>query len=256
MARSGEFKLLMNYNSVWKKVSVFLFGVFLSLAMTSYALAGFTNYDVAQPAFVSIISGDFSERFFGNGDTEELREALLFQCKSKSSVELPVQSQTITLKCSEVKSNPNILAVMANALFDKIYYKTYGCNFFGCISKELGKGVSAETVFLFVGQKAHGFYNVLLAAALTLTAAFGFIMLRFEQTLDVRLKLLGWPFLLNGIYYLYVFFRGQAGGLSRFTDPLFDLLSPIYLVLLIAGVGMLTAGYYLGWKKPVSKLTE
>ncbi len=238
----------MQLHPAWKKIFVLLFGTFLSLAITSYALAGFTNYDVERPAFVNVISGDFSERFFGNGNTAELREALLFQCGSKSSVELPVQSQTITLKCSEIKSNTNILAVMAGALFDKVYYKNYDCNFFGCVSAELAKGVSPETVFLFVGKKAHEFYNLLLAAALILTAVFGFAMLRFEQTLAVRLKLLGWPFLLNGISYLYVFFRGRAGGLSRFTDPIFDLLSPIYLVLLIAGVGLLAYGYYLGRK--------
>ena len=124
----------MKFHPAWKKISVFLFGIFLSLAVTSYALAGFTNYSVERSAFVNIISGDFSERFFGNGDTEELRDALLFQCKSKSSVDLPVQSQTITLKCSEIKSNPHILAVMANALFDKVYYKKYDCNFFGSVS--------------------------------------------------------------------------------------------------------------------------
>ncbi len=246
----------MKFHLAWKKVSILLFGTFLSLAVTSYALAGFTNYGIERPAFVDIISGDFSERFFGNGDTGELRDALLFQCKSKSTVDLPVQSQTITLKCREIKSNQNTLAVMANALFDKVYYKKYDCNFFACVSEELSKGVSAETVFLFVGQKAHEFYNRLLAAAIILTIIFGAIMLKFEQALAVRLKLLGWPFLLTGISYLYVFFRGQAGGLSKFTDPLFDLLSPIYLVFLIAGVGLLIAGYYLGWKNPVSKSAE
>jgi hypothetical protein len=246
----------MKFRPIWKKVSILLFGTFLSLAVTSYALAGFTNYGTEKSTFVDVISGDFSERFFGNGDTEELRDALLFQCKSKSSVDLPVQSQTITLKCSEIKSNPNILAVMANALFDKVYYKKYDCNFFSCVSEELSKGVSAETVFLFVGQKAHEFYNWLLAAAAVLTITFVFVMRKFEQTLAIRLKLLGWPFLLTGISYLYVFFRGQAGGLSKFTDPLFDLLSPIYLVFLIAGIGLLIAGYYLSWKKPVSKSAE
>lgn len=224
-----------------KGVMKIILGVSLSVLLCtfiiSFSFSEATKPEVIKPLFEGLVESSMPADFDLNGSYQEI----LFLCVNKTSIELPLQEnsrENTTVSCDKVRNgNPSILIdIIADSLFDKIYYKNYGCSFLGCF-----KG-NFDPLFLF-SESA----NALLMDFAYLLLAIFIILLLLSLPL-IKLKTASLIFIINGLPSLLSLIvkdipsniRG-IGNLNQLTPFFSSFINSISLLSL----GCLAIGFVL-----------
>jgi len=238
--------------SLGKFLGSFIFTTSLSLVIIAISLAEITSYENMKPVFVGIAGEKIVE---DTTKLAELHSQLVKSCEGKESIEIPTGSENIEVKCADVVSSTpeNIGNVIATAMFDKVYYKKYNCNFIECI--QLG----GENLMVIASSTGNKFFQdsiLYLSIATVLGVVIVFVL---NETYALRLKAVGKDCIGVGAMVFLIF-------LTNFIVPSFvpaELLPKIsgflnfvensimirFAVVLVVGIVLFLIGFLIGRKK-------
>lgn len=221
-----------------RKVAKYVFGSLLAFSLifliSVHSFAQFTEYNNLKQAVTRIIQPGIESKL-------NYAEALRI-CEYQEKVEVGVENVgNISVACEKINEagQEKFLSLFTDAIFEKLYWKEYTCNFFDCLSKN---------PLVIVSSYANSFFNSLelpLAASTILLAVFYLLL---EETIPKRLKGLGYIMLVTSmqfflLYYLKdLFLSAEVLGILTL---LFSGMIFYYTLALVFGAVFFTAGYIL-----------
>lgn len=246
--------------SVGKFIGEFFFVFGLSLAIIMLTVTEVTDYNNLKPIVVSAVSEQITKQF----DTQNISlfySQISNQCSGKESIEIPISvAGNVALKCSDVKaSKPEEMGgLIANSLFDGIYYKKYDCEFIQCYQQLEPQ----DRIMLFASSTANLFFKKVLIYLWIGAAASGILLLLSSRGWEIP-KNFGKSLMVVGIPFIFIKFLkerinlpAEASAVQPLIDQLFNSLSNRYLMVLMAGIILVVIGYvgsYLAKRKEVKK---
>jgi len=233
----------------------FLFSTTLGLLIFALALSQFLQYETIQPPIANILQEEISKSY----SNEQLTNLLIFlknECTNKNTIDLPVGQETenkinATLKCSEINTaQPSDLSrIISVAVFDKIYYKKYDCEFLKCFQKLQG----TEKFTLFLSIQATEFFSSILKYLEVGVAAGLIILIVSIRTWHGITKSIGISCIFIGISYFILpvaesqistrIPQEQATAIMPIINIFFRLIRPKLLIVLIIGIVLAIIGY-------------
>ena len=220
-----------------RKIGKYLFGSLFTLSLiflvSVHSFAQFTEYNNLKQSVIRIITPNIEPKL-NYGDVLRI-------CEYQEKVEIYVEEVgNISVACDKIKEagQEKFLSLFTDAIFDKIYWKEYACDFIRCLS---------EQPLVIVSRYANSFFKSLEIPSMLSTIILSIIYILLEETNSRRLKGLGYILLVCGIqffllYYIKDFFIKQAS-IAEILNSLFSNMTPYYTLALIFGACLLTAGY-------------
>ncbi len=232
-----------------KSAIAFLFSTFLTFAVLTLSLYQITDKDTIKPIALQIVRQQISDEQLG-----QLHAYLTQQCQGKDTVDVQVQNEKIAINCSDVRSKTPQALIESIYLdnLDKIYETRYDCEFLDCLK-------SQPTVVF--SSKAHDFFLSMIYLFFVLTVAFAALLAYMvrETGRFGLMKTFGWSLVFVGISYFIILAAKTAiipAEVAAIAGPALDTIFNIILfnllVVLIAGIALLAAGY-LGPKIKLKK---
>lgn len=239
--------------SLGKFLGSFIFTTSLSLLIIVISLAEITSYENMKPVFVGL-----AEKKILEGDAAKLAELhsqLAKSCEGKESIKIPTGSENIEVKCVDVVSSTpeNIGNVIATAMFDKVYYKKYNCNFIECI--QLG-GENLMVVASSTGNKF--FQDSILYLSITTVLGVA-IVFALNETYALRLKTVGKDCIGVGVMVFLILltnfvvpsfvpaeFLPKISGFLNFVE---NSIMIRFAVVLVVGIVLFLIGFLIGREK-------
>ena len=239
--------------SVERFLGSFIFTTSLSLLIITISLADITSYENMKPLFVGLIGERAMEK--DGAKAAETYSQLSAYCENKESVEIPMDSEKLEVKCADIKSGgpENLNNVIASAMFDKIYYKKYSCGFVECIKS------GGENLLVVASSTGNRFFqdSILYIAAATTFGAIAVLIL--TETLAGKLKAFGkdcmsvgalaFLMLLSGIILPKFVPAEVLGNVSGFLGAITNTMAIRFLIVFFAGIILFIMGYLIGRKK-------
>jgi hypothetical protein len=230
-----------------------IFSTLLVLAILSLDIVGFTSHDNLK----SLVGGVLEKQLQSSVTEEELttlHAAFVAQCSQATEVSVPLGDQDVTLKCSDIQSSDasGLIPLVSSKVFDTLYYKDFGCSFIECL-----RSGQSENLLVVASAEGNQFYRS-FQLYLWIGAAAGLaILLVSTDTWVGRLKGVGWNMFFTGLPFLLVGFV-QSAVTSSLTPELESTVAPIvdnlissiknkFIMVLVAGIVLLVAGYALGF---------
>lgn len=247
-------------NKVLKKICMAVFLIALSCLLFAYMQAEATKADNLKSVFIPAISYGMTQ----NITSEQLGIAhavFLQNCTnnpSQESILIPLEPNPVAVSCSKIIGStaeqlPNIVA---ETLFDSMYYKDYGCNFIDCIQTL----PATERAMVMLSANANRFYNGIIMPLLILTAASAFGVFMFARDTKDKLKSLGWPLLITGGFAIVMaYMTPDIGAGSGATQQALSIVKPMlsninavmmpkYEIITALGVIMVALSYFVKGK--------
>ncbi len=239
---------------IGKFVGGSLFTLGLSLFIIIFTMMQFTEYNTVKPLFVPLIENQLSNQT-NSSDWPMIHAGLVTQCEGKENIQLPLENDNITLKCSDIASSGSdgLVKLIAGAAFDKVYYKEYTCEFIDCI-----RNMDTQNLYIIFSYKGLQFYRSVLIYSIVVTVA-GLLILIVSSKGWGRLTSIGSICLVSGLSIIALpFIKGVAprADISPIIDKLFELLSIKYVVVLVVGVVLLAVGIAGNYLSKRVKRTE
>jgi len=238
--------------SLCKFLGSFAFTTALSLLITTASLAEITSYESMKPLLVSL----FVEKIAGDSaKAAETYAQLLAYCQSRDSVEMPMDSEKIEVKCSDIKSSrpEDINNVIASAMFDKVYYKKYSCSFVDCIKS------GGDNLLIVASSTGNKFFQDSIVYTAAATAIGAVIILVLAETFAGRLKTLGADcmsvgalafLILLSVIILPKFIPAESlGNIGEFLGAITNTMTVRFLFVFAAGAVLFATGFFTGRKK-------
>jgi hypothetical protein len=254
-----------------KTVGVAIFLLTLSSAIFASSLAEFTRQDVMKPVVVDTLTAQLEKAAEKSGYTqseyEKIQQTMSDACSGRESIEVPFSDigefgsvTTITINCTELGGLPAgptsikyLFGLVAESIFDGIYFKQYDCEFMYCLKR--------GDFLVAMSAQGNEFFNS-IRLALWVGVAVGTIMiLSYSEGWPDRLKGLGWPMIFTGVSYFFIGFvksmiidnfpvvtEAKKAGID-ITGPIDAVINPTMtslLILLAVGAIITVAGYALG----------
>jgi len=238
---------------IGKAIGSIIFVLALSAAIFAISLTKLTEYNNLKGLVTDLIGSQIA-KVVDNETLTQTHQQLLEECTKNETIQLAtIIGQNVTIKCEDVeKTTPEgLMNLFTNALFDSIYYKKYDCSFIECLQKP-----DQSRLTIFISLEAHSFfkncqYILLIASGVGLA-----IMLVSIETWWNRLKSVGISLLSISLpLIILILFKDRifsllANGIdvksiTSITGQIFDSVSNIFLIMLIAGVILTTSGYIL-----------
>lgn len=212
-----------------------LFTTFLTLAVLSFSLAEITEYSSLKSGVVDLLASQ--------GQIGQAYPFVLEYCKN------PSQSiYTMDVDCEKVKAQTEeeFVQSYASQAFDSMYYAKYDCEVLDCIKQQPQMIISARGNELF----RNGFYICTLLSAAS--AAMLFVSTRSWG----RAKAFGTALIFVGATYFVLLFAKaaipkitQIPQASSLINSIFGVFEFNFLVILVAGIVLLAAGFIGSRKK-------
>lgn len=153
-------------------------------------------------------------------------------------------SESIILKCADIKTTPpqGLVDLIAEGMFDKIYYREYECSFIECFD-ELDED---EKFFVFTSEFASRFFKTISNLFLIAIIIFIALIVLLCVPKYSALVSIGTNFTVIGLL-LFVVKVAKAKipmpeEVSLLFNPFFNYLSTYFSILLIAGLALLVVG--------------
>ena len=252
--------------TVGKALGGVIFSTCLAFMVISIGMASFTEYGSMKSMFSSII-GDFITA--DQQSLDMMLAAMKQQCVGKESIEFnPNQgdpSSVLIINCSYAnRQDANVNDILATAIFDKAYYKSYSCSFIDCIM--------AGDMSVMTSAKGHASFESLQFVMLSAAVAGAAMIVISEESWPGRLKGLGMPMVFVGVPYFLIdlimpaifsnIFSGESasllGKVSSSISSVMSAMKTYFLCVFIAGLALAATGYALGYvqKRNVAKKTS
>jgi hypothetical protein len=220
--------------SIWKYLAACLFAFALIFLIFAHSFAQFTEYENLKQAVSKIVKANIQSKL----SYAEIAK----MCEEHETVEIGIEDfGNISLPCNKIKEmdKEKFLSFLADTIFDKIYSKTYTCNFFKCLS---------EQPLVIISSYANSYFKSLEIPATILTALFGSIYFFLESPNFRRFKGLGYILLLSSfqfflLYCIKDFFLRQE--ILEISNALFSSMIFYYILALVFGIVLFCIGYML-----------
>ncbi len=239
------------------------FGVAVGILLMSAAvvssvvlsvLTQVTDFAALKPILTETLKGSLPQ-LSDQSKISVFYKALQFQCDKnpESSIKLPLEGQDLSLDCSVVKNSTEqtILDNAVGSLFQKVYYKDYGCDFLQCLTS--GEG---GNMLILLSSTSNTFFRNMMGIAVALSIIFGILIVVAAETWAGRLKSIGLTLVVDGIPFFLVGslklllpnIEGPLGGVvSTFLDKVIAILTFNFQVVFFVGVLATIAGFVLGF---------
>jgi len=246
--------------TIGKDIGGFFFVLCLSLIIIMLTVVELTQYNSLKPIIANTIGQQITKQLDAD-KLSLLHQQVLVQCSGKESLELPLgEIGNATLKCSDIKNTKpeDLGSLISSALFEKIYYKKYNCEFVQCYKQSNFQ----EKVMLLASSTANQFLNKILtylwigaglSALLLLASSKGW---EVPKNFGKSFLVIGIPFFFINILKKKINLPTEASAVQPLINQLFDLLYNRYLIVLAIGVVLLIIGYggsYLRIRKETKK---
>lgn len=235
-------------------LSVIILSTLLSFFIVSFSFAQSTKPDTLKPLF----KGLFESAMLDKTDLNESYSNFLMACYNREYLEIHLDKENktpLSIPCKEISegNSGKLSEILADSLFNKIYYSDYDCISIDCIKK------IDSPMFLFskVGNTLLSKSSyIILIVFFILLAAFSFI---------IKLKGIASVFILNGISSFIFFLKDRISSqilnnrMLRYFEPFVSsfiyYISIISVVCLGIGIILLLAHRILAakGKKPKKK---
>lgn len=219
-----------------------LFTTFLSLLIMAVSLSSVTEYSSLKPVFSVLITSQIPGE-----QASQLYTLILLSCEKTQTVDIPLGIESISLQCKDIKSagQGGFLDLVATKLFDKIYYKSYSCNFLDCIK---------QSPLVIISQHANIFMKNVIYMLLALAILSAMVLAISSRGWGIA-KSFGTSLIFVGMSYFVIIFSKslipsqimQVGG--EFINSILDTIAFNFLVVLIAGIAITAIWFVLGRKK-------
>jgi len=242
--------------SATKFLASFIFTTTLSLLIISVTLAEITSYESMNSIFVSVAG----KKVMGeNANNEETYSQLSKYCETNSAVELPAGEEKLEINCADIKSStPDKLGdVIASAMFKKIYYKQYSCEFVECLLQ------GGENLMVAISSTGNAFFknSIIYLVGITLLGAAGVLIL--AETFAGKLKKFGKDCMSVGVIAFLMLFsdiilpkfvpaesmEGMSGVLSMVTNT----MAMRFLIVFAVGAAIFAIGFIAERKKILTR---
>ncbi|HLC39313.1 MAG TPA: hypothetical protein VJJ76_00330 [archaeon] len=232
-----------------------LFSIGLGTLILAMALAQFTEYTSLKPVVAEILAKEISKQ-----PTGDQLAILKTQCEGgKETVEVPMDQPigTLELKCAEVSSSTvqTFPTTLANAIFDKIYYKKYSCDFLQCLSNLDGN----ERFTIIITELGNRFFASSILPLAAATAA-GIVLLAVSirtwygiaKSIGVTCIIVGLPYftfplleqMLTGSQFATT---EQSAAIQPILAKVFEPMKMNFLLVFIFGVVLAVVGFVGGY---------
>jgi hypothetical protein len=117
----------------------------------------------------------------------DLQSQLSKSCEGKEFVQIPAEPEAIEAKCSDIVSSKpeNLGNVIAAAMFEKVYYKKYSCDFIRCIM------LGGDNLMVFSSSTGNKFFQDSIIYLAITTMGGVILVLVLNESLASRIKTLG-----------------------------------------------------------------
>ncbi len=94
-------------------------------------------------------------------EADAMKNQITEGCQNRIELQLPLGegNDTITINCEDIRNNKPLNEAILGSLFNKIYYKDYGCSFLQCFQR--GSKNSNEQPFFLFAKVANDFFTKL-----------------------------------------------------------------------------------------------
>lgn len=176
------------------------------------------------------------------------RENISTICQSQESVEFYVEEiGNVSVSCEDVKNREDFLKPFVDTIFDKIYFKSYACEFLECIKQE---------PLVILSAHANSFFKSLQLPVAIGAAAFGIFYLLLAGSMPERLKGFGSAMTFCGLQF-FLFVYGitflQLAEVREILDFLLARMMIYFSVVLAVGVILLIASCFTNKKSLINK---
>jgi hypothetical protein len=233
--------------SIVRSVGGFFFVLFLSMVILMMAVIEITEYDNLKPVVTDIIAQQLTNQTSPE-QLSQIHAQLSSQCSGKETVEMPVgENLNVTLNCSSVNaSKPEDLGTLiGGAVFDKIYYKEYDCEFIQCYQQSDSQG----KISLFSTSLANQFFKKVLIYLWIGTGVFGLILLISSKGWEIpkdfgkSLIVVGMPIIFTKFLKEKINLPTETSAAQPLIDKLLNSISNVYLIAIVAGAVLVVIGY-------------
>jgi hypothetical protein len=246
--------------SVGRSAGGFFFVLLLSMAILMMAIIEITEYNNLKPLITDTIAKQFTKQI----NAEQLsfmHTQLLSQCSGKETVEMPAgENLNVTLNCSSVKAGKpeDLGTLIGGAVFDKIYYNEYDCEFIQCYQQSDSQG----KISLFSTSLANQFFKKVLIYLWIGTGVFGLILLISSKGWEIpkdfgkSLIVVGMPIIFTKFLKEKINLPTETSAAQPLIDKLLNSISNVYLIAIVAGAVLVVIGYlgnYMEKRKGIKK---
>jgi len=245
-----------------------IFTLSLGMLIVVLALAKFTEYETLQPVVTSVLATTLSKET-GERDSSELQQqvsALKERCsgiggKENLEVDLSEPIGQVQLKCADVLAikSDEFPELLSRAVFDKIYYKKYPCDFLQCVKMLRGN----ERFAIFLTEVANEFFASLIIP-LAAISVFGVVLIavsirnlyEIAKSIGISCVFIGIPFFLLPLIQNVansLIPSGQAAEIQPIITKIFESMKMNFLVVFAAGIALTIIGFVGGYFQKKSK---
>jgi hypothetical protein len=213
----------------------------LALILTIYlvALVKWSEYENLRSVSYRFLESTIRERI----SYEEV-SAL---CQNKENLEFSVEDLgNISIPCSEIKEE-NFLQPFVYAVFDKLYYKKYDCEFLECME---------QTPLVILSAKTNAFLKSLQTYMIVSTCLLVVAYLAIAENMKERFKGLGSIFTFCGIQFFiteYMLSLMHLGEVKEILDTIFSQVYIYFAITAVAGVVLLALSILFKEKTLINK---
>jgi len=233
----------------WKTIFLSSFIILFCLILT-FSLFSFTLSEITTKENLKVFAGSVLNqelRSTKDLDLEKGHTLLLAQCEFQDKIEIPLEIQTVTISCSDIKASTQttFVSLVINRFVDAIYDKDFGCSFLECMQKLNG----TDLAFMMLSNTGHQFYTEVSLAFIVLLLIIGTLIIFTSEPKIAGIKSIGICIIIVGLGY-FAFLYAKALLLSNvellsITPALFEILLNNFLILFIIGIIVTMIGYYV-----------
>lgn len=169
-----------------------VFVMLLVLTTVSFSFVEITKPSNSKTILFSMLSMAMPK----DVSSDAMRNQILHDCENNTELQLPIDegNDSITINCNDIRNNKPLDEAMLDSLFDKIYYRDYGCSFLQCFEKT---NKNEPPYFLFA-KVANDFFQSLSTKVVIAAIIAGVILLLLGGIRIVAKNLItaGLPFII------------------------------------------------------------
>jgi len=208
----------------------FLLVLAIGLTMSSYVFFNMTEHDKGQQFLSKSISDSISQQA-KQEDFLAAEKNVNFSCKETGTAYLNITNSRLKMNCSDVGKLP-FKTMVANAIYNDIYYKSYGCGFFNCFT-------STENFPALMAQQTHQKYWIYYLYLLCADVILAIILFAVSSGWHRKANVFGYVFLISGIGALPFYVTEKIfGTMADFMNKVFY----VQIALFVLGVVLLIWG--------------
>lgn len=169
-----------------------IFVMLLVLTTVSFSFAEITKPANSKTLLLSVLSLAMPK----DVGSDAMHNQILYDCENKIELQLPIDdgSDSVTINCNDIRDNKPLNEVLLDGLFDKVYYKDYGCRFLQCFEKNS----KDEPPFFLFAKVANDFFQNLSTKVVIAAIIMGVTLLLLGgiRTVAKNLITAGLPFII------------------------------------------------------------